>query len=109
MNMKEIVKKIKQFKKVGVQDVKLGYNKDGILKLYPHKCLIPNEYRVALLDIGGHMTVDNTDELERLRSAFIKLEDVGRIDFYSYGLMAYYKNGRKAITVVVEDYLKNLY
>lgn len=109
MNMKELVKKIKQFKTVGVQDVKLGYNKAGILNLYPHKCLIPNDYRVALLDINGRMTVDNTDELERLRSAFIKLDDVGRVDLYEHGLMAYYKNGRKAITIVVEDFLKSLY
>lgn len=104
MNMKDLVKKVRRFKKVGVEDVKIAYSNKGNLNFYPHNQLIPNDYRVALLDLGDTLQVDNTDELNRLRSAFIKLEDVGRVDLFEYGLTAYYRNGRKAISIFLEDW-----
>lgn len=102
--IKDLLKEIKDLKKDNIQQVIIGYNKAFEIGIYNKTHLIPNEYKIANIDLYEYLTVENIYELDNLSQAFLTLDDIGKVDKLNDRINVYYKNGKKATTVFIRNW-----
>lgn len=101
--IKELLKGIKEIKKEGKFKTVIAYNKKWQMRLYSIHTLIPSEYFICELQFhenDGFYKVNSRKELDNLIEALKNLDDVQKLTYDINRLDAYYKNGRKAMTIL---------
>lgn len=112
MNLKSFIKEIKKEKLNEKCEMRLAYNKVGnYTGAVDKNALVPQEREIAKLIIDtGHnkpFGVDTSEELDNIITLIRSFDDFGKISYYNNRLDAYYKNGKKAMSIKVfteDDY-----
>lgn len=105
--IKELLKEIKEEEKTKGYTT-LAYDKNWkINSLYDRSALIPENYYICELILNNGYNkpyqVNTKEELQKLVKLFKSFKDVLKVSHVVNRVDVYYKNGRKAISVVVKN------